>query len=68
MEPSTYSPFADLLSKFQTASEPIQALSVVTLALMVVGVSWCVADAGPQHEGCGGTTVIPGRRRRARNP
>src|SRR3712207_4397091 len=44
MEPSTYSRFADLLSKFHSASEPIQALSLVAMTVMVVGASWCVAE------------------------
>ena len=44
MDPSTYSIVADLLAKFHTASEWIQALWLVTMTAMVVGVSWCVAD------------------------
>jgi hypothetical protein len=44
MEPFTYSPVADLLAKFHSASEWIQALSLVTLTVMVVGASWCAAD------------------------
>jgi hypothetical protein len=44
MEPSTYSVFADLLAKFHTSSEWIQALWLVTLPAMVVGVSWRAAD------------------------
>jgi hypothetical protein len=45
MEPFTYSPVADLLAKFHSACEWIQALSLVALTVMVVGVSWCAADA-----------------------
>jgi hypothetical protein len=44
MEPSTYSIIADLLAKFHTSSEWIQALWLVTLPAMVVGVSWRAAD------------------------
>jgi hypothetical protein len=40
MESFTYSFFADLLSKFHSASEWIQALSLVT----AIGVSWLTAD------------------------
>jgi hypothetical protein len=40
MESFTYSFFADLLSKFHSASEWIQALSLVT----AMGVSWLTAD------------------------
>jgi hypothetical protein len=43
MDPSTYSIVADMLAKFHSASEWIQALWLVTLPTMVVGVSWCVA-------------------------
>jgi hypothetical protein len=43
MEPSTYSVFADMLAKFQFSPEWIKALWLVTLAAMVVGVSWNVA-------------------------
>jgi hypothetical protein len=43
MEP-TYSVFADLLAKFHTSSEWIQALWLVAVPAMVVGVSWRVAD------------------------
>ena len=44
MEPSTYSIVADLLAKFHTSSEWIQALWLVTITAIAVGVSWCVAD------------------------
>jgi hypothetical protein len=44
MEPSTYSVFADLLAKFQSSPEWIQALWLVAVPTMVVGVSRCVAD------------------------
>src|SRR5688572_8405710 len=39
----TYSPFADWLAKFHTASEPIQALWIVALAAVALGVCWCLA-------------------------
>jgi hypothetical protein len=39
----TYSPFADWLAKFHTASEPIQALWIVALAAVVLGACWCLA-------------------------
>jgi hypothetical protein len=35
-----YSPIADWLSKFHTASEPIQALWIVALVVTVLGVVW----------------------------
>ncbi|MBM6595845.1 hypothetical protein [Microvirga pudoricolor] len=41
MEP--YSAWADALSKFHTASEPIQALCIVALAATIIGVTWCMA-------------------------
>ena len=44
MEPSTYSIVADLLAKFQSSPEWIQALWLVTAAAMVVGVSRSAAD------------------------
>src|SRR3954462_5083675 len=37
-----YSPFADWLSKFYLASEPIQALWIVALSATVLGVTWIV--------------------------
>jgi hypothetical protein len=42
MEPS-YSVWADILSKFHTSSEWIQALWLISPTAMVVGVAWCVA-------------------------
>jgi hypothetical protein len=42
MEPQDYSAFADLLSKFHTASEPIRALMIVAVVAMVLGVVWLV--------------------------
>jgi hypothetical protein len=44
MEPSTYSIVADLLAKFHTSSEWIQALWLVALPAALVGMTWCVAD------------------------
>jgi hypothetical protein len=35
-----YSPFADWLSKFHMASEPIQALWILALTLMVLAICW----------------------------
>jgi len=37
-----YSPFADWLSKFHMASEPIQALWIVALAAVALGLCWSV--------------------------
>jgi hypothetical protein len=42
MGTAPYSPFADWLSKFHTASEPIQALWIVALSATVLGVTWIV--------------------------
>jgi len=38
----SYSVWADLLNKFHTASELIQALWLLVVLLMVVGVTWIV--------------------------
>ncbi len=38
-----YSPFADWLSKFHMASEPIQALWIVALAAVALGFCWSLA-------------------------
>jgi hypothetical protein len=43
MDPNyPYSPFADWLSKFYLASEPIQALWIVALSATALGVTWIV--------------------------
>jgi hypothetical protein len=42
MEPQDYSAFADLLSKFHTASEPIQALMIVAIATVAITSVWCL--------------------------
>jgi hypothetical protein len=41
MEPQ-YSAFADLLNKFHTSSDLIQALWLVAVPVTVVGVTWCL--------------------------
>lgn len=38
-----YSAFADLLNRFHTSSDIIQALWLVAVPLTVVGVTWCLA-------------------------
>jgi hypothetical protein len=43
MENPPYSPFADWLSKFHMASEPIQALWIVALAAVALGFCWSLA-------------------------
>jgi hypothetical protein len=43
MENPPYSPFADWLSKFHMASEPIQALWIVALAVVALGFCWSLA-------------------------
>ena len=66
MEP-TYSVFADLLAKFHTSSEWIQALWLVAVPAMVVRVSWRVADVlkaliaatGPRRAGDGFVDLPP---------
>src|SRR5215212_11044195 len=35
-----YSPLADWLSKFHTASEPIQALWIVAIVVVALGIVW----------------------------
>ena len=40
-----YSFLADCLSKFHTASEPIQALWILAPVAMILGVTWLVARA-----------------------
>ena len=37
-----YSPFADWLSKFHTASEPIQALWIVGIVAVALGIVWAL--------------------------
>src|SRR3954452_14386640 len=37
-----YSPFADWLSKFHTASEPIQALWIVAIVVVALGTVWAL--------------------------
>ena len=37
-----YSPFADWLSKFHTASEPIQALWIVGIVVVALGIVWAL--------------------------
>ncbi|RDI58054.1 hypothetical protein [Microvirga subterranea] len=45
MEPQAYSAFADLLNKFHTSSEAIQALWLVAVPVTVLGVAWCLTQA-----------------------
>ena len=40
-----YSFWADCLSKFQSASDPIRALGILALAATVLGVTWLVMRA-----------------------
>src|SRR3954463_588381 len=37
-----YSPFADWLSKFHTASEPIQALWILAIVAVALGIVWAL--------------------------
>ena len=43
MEPSTYNAFADMLAKFHTSPAIIQALWLVAVPAMLVGMTWCLS-------------------------
>ncbi|RDI58057.1 hypothetical protein DES45_106371 [Microvirga subterranea] len=42
MEPQAYSAFADLLNKFHTSSEAIQALWLLLVPATILGIAWLV--------------------------